>query len=376
MTTSRPYVCRMRATAALLRDPGEELKLEEVELDQPAEGEVLVRIKGVGICHTDITAAQGMIPLPLPSVLGHEGSGVVEAVGEGVDNVAPGDHVVLSFDHCGECQYCDAGHPAYCEMFAPMNYFGTRMDGTITMSQNGDDVHGSFFGQSSFASYALASARNTVKVPSELPIELLGPLGCGLQTGAGTVLNVLKPRAGDFIAIYGMGGVGLAGVMAAKAAGCAIIIAIDLNDERLALAKEVGATHTINPSVTKDVEWAVQEIAAPGVHCVLEAVGAQVTIAQSLKILRSPGIAATVGFNGLENEVTIDQGHLLVGRSLVGVIEGDANPQTFIPQLIELHQAGKFPFDKLIKTFPFTQINEAIAASESGAVVKPVIVFE
>ncbi|HYF24407.1 MAG TPA: NAD(P)-dependent alcohol dehydrogenase [Baekduia sp.] len=364
------------ATVALLKEPGEDLVLEDVQIDQPGEGEVLVRIKGVGICHTDITAAQGMVPLPLPSVLGHEGSGVIEAVGEGVTNVAPGDHVVLSFDHCGDCQLCQAGRPAYCELFAPLNYFGTRMDGTATMSQHGEEVHGSFFGQSSFGTYALASARNTVKVPSDLPIEILGPLGCGLQTGAGTVMNVLEPRPGDSIAIFGMGGVGLSGVMAAKALDCGVIIAIDLNDDRLELATELGATHTINPSRTKDVEWAVQEAAAPGVHCCLEAVGAQATIALSVKILRSPGITATVGFGGLEHEVTIDQGHLLLGRTLTGVIEGDADPQTFIPQMIELHEQGKFPFEKLIKTFPFAQINEAIAASEAGEVVKPVLVFD
>jgi aryl-alcohol dehydrogenase len=184
----------MRATAALLRELDAPLSLEEVEHPEPTGSEVLVRIRGVGICHTDLTAHAGGVPLPLPAVLGHEGAGVVEAVGSDVTGVVPGDHVVLAFDSCGECPPCNSGHPAYCELFAPLNYFGTRLDGSATMRQDGSDVHGSWFGQSSFATHALASARNAVKVDATLPIELLGPLGCGLQTGAGAVFNVLRPR--------------------------------------------------------------------------------------------------------------------------------------------------------------------------------------
>jgi aryl-alcohol dehydrogenase len=366
------------AIAALLREIGAPLSIEEIEVGALNEGEVLVRVKGVGICHTDITAAQGSIPLPLPSVLGHEGSGIVEAVGAGVTHVQPGDHVCLSFDSCGECAQCTAGRPAYCEVFGALNYFGSRMDGTVTLGQGEDDVHGNWFGQSSFSSYAIASSRNTVKVPKDLPIELLGPLGCGLQTGAGSVLNVLQPKEGESIAVFGIGGVGLAGIMAAKAAGCTRIFAVDLNDERLEMARELGATHTFNPTKTKDVVWDMQQACddGPGVHYTLEAVGAGPVVRQALEILRSPGHCVSVGFQGLENEITIDQGHLLVGRRLSGVIEGDADPQTFIPQMIELHREGKFPFERLIKTYKIDQINEAIEASESGAVIKPVVVFD
>jgi aryl-alcohol dehydrogenase len=365
------------AKAAVLREVGEPLSLEDVVLSPPREGEIRVKMRAVGICHTDVSAAHhGSIPLPLPAVLGHEGSGVVEAVGSGVEGLAVGDHVALSFDHCGECPQCEAHHPAYCELFAPLNYFGTRLDGTVTMSQDGEDVHGNWFGQSSFASYAIASARNAVKVSQDLPLELLGPLGCGLQTGAGSVLNVLKPQPGESLAVFGMGGVGLAGIMAGKAAGCDPIIAIDLNPARLELAKELGATHTINPTETKDLVWAVMEIAAPGVHHSLDAVGLAPVIRQALEILRSPGHCVTVGFQGLEYEITIDQGHLLLGRRLSGVIEGDADPQKFIPELIELYRGGKFPFDRLVKTFPFSEINAALEASESGAVIKPIVVFD
>jgi aryl-alcohol dehydrogenase len=365
----------MQATAALLRETHQPLSIEEVELDELQDGEVLVRIKGVGICHTDIAAQQGVIPLPLPTVLGHEGAGIVEAVGAGVTKLAPGDHVALSYDHCGECQWCERGRTAYCEVFAAVNYFGARLDSSLTMSQGDDEVFGSWFGQSSFADYAIASERNAVKVPDDLPIELLGPLGCGLQTGAGSVMNVLRPEPGDGFCVFGLGAVGLAGLMAARALGCDPIVAVDPNPRRLELARELGATHAFDPAASHDLVWDIMCVAAPGVHCSLDAVGTGPVIRQALEVLRSPGHCVTVGFQGLEHEITIDQGHLLLGRSLSGVIEGDADPSAFIPQLIGLHREGRFPFDRLIETFPFDRINEAIEAAESGAVVKPVVVF-
>lgn len=366
----------VKARAAVLHELGAPLVVQEVELSAPTQGEVLVRMRGVGICHTDISAAHGSIPIPLPAVLGHEGSGVVEAVGPGVTELAVGDHVTLSFDHCGECPQCEQGHPAYCELFGPLNYFCERLDGTVTMHQGDEEVRGNWFGQSSFATHAIASVRSAVKVPDDLPLELLGPLGCGLQTGAGSVLNVLQPKAGEGIAIFGLGGVGLGALMAAKAVGCAPIIAVDLNPSRLQLAVELGATDTINPAETDDLLWRVQEIAAPGVHYSFDAVGAGPVIRQALESLRSPGHCVTVGFQALEHEITIDQGHLLLGRRLSGVVEGDSDPQRFIPQLLELHRAGKFPFERLVKTFPLDEINAAIAASEAGEVIKPVVVFE
>jgi aryl-alcohol dehydrogenase len=209
-----------------------------------------------------------------------------------------------------------------------------------------------------------------------VPLELLGPLGCGFQTGAGSVYNVLEAKAGEGIIIFGLGGVGISALMAANAIGCAPIIGVDLNPVRLELATELGATATINPSEEADFLWKVQELAAPGLHYSFDAVGIGSVIRQALESLRSPGHCATVGFQGLSYEITIDQGHLLLGRRLSGVIEGDAVPGTFLPKMIELHREGKFPFDRLIKTFPFAQINEAVAAAESGEVIKPVLVFD
>jgi aryl-alcohol dehydrogenase len=382
MATTEPGTVRTRthagwaATAAILEEVDAPLQLHEVEIDAPRENEVLVRMRGVGICHTDVSAAHGLIPLPLPAVLGHEGAGVVEAVGPGVDSLAVGDHVALSFDHCRDCPQCSGGHPAYCQLFAPLNYFGERMDGSVTMRRGEEEVHGNWFGQSSFATHAIASVNNAVKVPADVPIELLGPLGCGFQTGAGSVLNVLGAKSGEGIIVFGLGAVGLGALMAASAVGCDPIIGVDLNPQRLEIATELGATATINPKETDDLLWRVQELAAPGLHYSFDAVGAAPVIRQALESLRSPGHCVTVGFQGLENEITIDQGHLLLGRRLSGVVEGDADPQTFIPQLIELYRDGKFPFDRLVQKFPFEQINGAIAAANAGSVVKPVLMFD
>lgn len=363
------------ARAAVLRTEGGPLSLEDVVVAELADDEVLVRIAGVGICHTDISAIDGLVPLPLPAVLGHEGAGVVEAVGTAVDDLVPGDHVVLSFGFCGECDTCTDKTPAYCDLFGPLNYFGERLDGSVTLRSGGEEIHGNWFGQSSFAGLAITNSRNAIRVPKDLPLQLLGPFGCGLQTGAGAVMNVMRPSGGDSLAVFGMGAVGLAAVMAGKVFGCAPIIAIDVNEARLETARALGATHCVNPTQTDDVVWEVMQMAPKGIDHSLDAVGSNAVIRQALEILGSPGHCVTLGFEGMEHEITIDQGHLLLGRRLSGVIEGDADPRTFIPVLIQLYRDGKFPFDRLIATFPFNRINEAIAASKRGDVIKPVVVF-
>ncbi len=360
--------------SALLREPGQVLSVEDVEAATLQPDEILVRIAGVGVCHTDLTGADGTVPLPLPAVLGHEGSGVVEQVGEAVTGLAVGDHVVLSFDSCRDCASCRSGHPAYCELFGALNYFGTRLDGTTTLRQGPEDVHGSWFGQSSFGTHAVASARNAVKVDSDLPIELFGPLGCGFLTGAGTVLSALRPERGQGLGIWGLGAVGLSAVMAAKVAGCDPIVGVDINAARLDLALQLGATDVIDPAETNDVVWEVLERSG-GLHYTIDAVGKGSVIQQALGVLRSPGTCATVGLHALENNITVDQGHLLLGRTLTGVIEGDTDPHVFIPQLTRLWREGKFPFERLVKTFPFTAINDALDAARSGDVVKPVLTF-
>ena len=365
----------MHITAAVLRATGAALSLETLELEDPRPGEVRVRLVGSGVCHTDLGVIATAVAEQLPVVLGHEGAGIVDAVGGGVTDLSPGDHVVLSYNHCGTCDHCSAGLMAHCRSFVPLNLTGARLDGSSPLSADGEKVFGHFFGQSAFAHYVIATRNNTVKVDESAPLELLGPLGCGVQTGAGAVLNSLNPPAGSSIAIFAAGSVGLSALMAAVVAGCTTIIAVDPQPERLALATRFGATHVVNPQEQGPVE-AIREITdGLGAQFSVDCIGLPAVVRQALECLQSPGVCASVGFQGMSNELTIDQGHLLFGRSLVGVIEGDAVPQTFIPHMIDLYREGRFPFDKLITTFPFEQVNEAIDAAHHGKVVKAVLTF-
>lgn len=362
----------MKAVAAVLREPRGPLRLEDVELDDPRAGEVVVRIAGVGICHTDLGACDGHVPLPLPVVLGHEGAGVVERVGADVAALQPGDHVVLTFDSCGTCPTCRAGHPAYCREFVARNSTGRRCDGSVTMRQGDADVHGSFLGQSSFTTHALASVRNAVRVDDDLPIALLGPLGCSLQTGAGAVLRVLAPETGSSLAVFGCGPVGMAAVMAARAAGCTTIVAVDPDPERRDLAIELGATVALDP---EGVARALRQLVPGGMDCAVETVGTAEVVNAALSSLASPGRCATLGFRGPRNRIEIDQGHLLMGRTLTGVIEGDVDPHTFIGDLLALHRTGLFGFERLIATYPFEEIERAIEDTRRGTVLKPVLLM-
>lgn len=361
--------------AAILREPGKSPEIEDVSLQPLERDELRIDVHAVGICHTDLSAIDGMVPLPLPTVLGHEGAGVVLEIGSEVEAFEPGDHVILSYDHCHECENCVDGHPSYCQLFAPLNYFGTRLDGTSTLRQGDAEIYGSWFGQSTFATEAIASQRNAVKVPRELPFEILAPLSCGLMTGAGAVLNVLRAQAGKKIAIFGLGAVGLSAVMAAAANDCETIVAIDPIATRRDIAAELGATNVIDPVESSDVVWDVMEVTSPGCHYSVDCVGVGAVVRQALEVLRTPGTCVTLGLAGLENEIQIDQGHLLQGRTLAGVIEGDATPAEFVPMLIDMWQQGKFPIEKLIQTFPFEEIDNAILAARNGSVVKPVLMM-
>lgn len=236
-------------TAALLTEAGGPFRPQTVILDDPGPREVVVRIHGIGVCHTDIADRDGFFGLAYPMLLGHEGSGQVVDIGAGVSTVAIGDMVAISFASCGKCRECERHQPAYCIEFGARNYGGgVRDDGTTPISWNGAPVASAFFGQSSFAEYALASEQNVVKIDEDIPIELVGPLGCGIQTGAGAVFNSMNCRSGESILILGAGPVGLAAVMAAKIRGCAPIIVSDPNAGRCRLARDLGATASIDPT--------------------------------------------------------------------------------------------------------------------------------
>lgn len=360
--------------AAVFREKGKAPAIEDVTIGEPRADEVLVRVVACGVCHTDMVVRDQLLPMPLPAVLGHEGAGVVEAVGSNVTKVAPGDHVVMSFAFCGDCYLCDSGHPAHCANVLPTNFGGTRADGSTGITDtDGKPVHDHFFAQSAFAQYSLANMNNVVKVPKDLSLDLLAPLGCGLQTGAGAVLNALKVRPGSSFVVFGAGAVGLAAVMAARIAGATQIIAVDINADRLKLAEELGATHTIN-SKEEDPVAKVQEITVKGADFSLEASGHGAVLRQAVDSLGFFGTCGIVGASPLGSEVSLDiNGVMIPAKRIMGIVQGDVIASTFIPTLIEFYRQGRFPFDRLIKHYDFADINQAIADSESGKTIKPVL---
>jgi aryl-alcohol dehydrogenase len=359
----------MKITAAVTHAQGAGFSLEPVQLSGPGPNEVRVRIVATGVCHTDAVARDlGIAPFPI--VLGHEGAGVIDAVGDNVTSVAPGDHVVMSFAHCGACENCLTGHPTVCAIFNDLNFGGRMDDHTARLHQDGAEL-ATFFGQSSFGTYAVAHERNVVKVDPEVDLALLGPLGCGIQTGAGTVLNALRPAFGSAIAVYGCGAVGLSAIMAARIAGCPRIIAVDVHDNRLALARELGATHTFNGSQV-DVVAEIKAVTGGGSHYAVETTGVPAVVKQSLNALRPLGISAIVGVTP-PMELDVHNDLMAEGKTMIGVIEGDSVPRVFIPKLVEFYKAGLFPFDKLVRFYEFEQIAQAFEDSANGSTVKPIL---
>jgi aryl-alcohol dehydrogenase len=365
----------LKIKAAVVREKAKPFTIEAVELDNPRADEVLVKIVACGLCHTDLVVRDQNYPVPLPVVLGHEGSGIVEQVGDHVSKVKPGDRVVLTYLSCGNCVNCLQGHLAYCHQQFACNFGCTRPDGSTTLHKNGEVIHGNFFGQSAFATYAIASERNIVKVRKDIPLELLAPLGCGVQTGAGAVFNSLRCQAGRAIAIFGTGSVGLSAVMAAVIAGCTKIIAVDIKPQRLQMAQELGATHIINGNETNPVD-AILEITGTGVDYSIDTTGLPQILRQAVDSLTLLGVCGLIGGAPMGTEACFDMTKILTGRSVRGIIEGDSIPDLFIPQLIELYVQGRFPFDRLITYYSLDQINQAATDSEQGFVVKPVLRME
>ncbi|WP_304054113.1 NAD(P)-dependent alcohol dehydrogenase [Levilactobacillus namurensis] len=363
----------MKIKAAYADGTAPELTITEATLAEPQANEVLIKLVATGICHTDTAGRDGQTT-PLPVVLGHEGAGIVEKVGQSVTTVRPGDHVVLSFSYCGHCANCLAGHPGMCLHFNELNFGGKNYDGSHRLHLADGRPLSTFFGQSSFATYAVADEHSVVKVTDDVDLRLLGPLGCGIQTDAGTVLNYLNPRADDTIIVFGTGAVGLSAMMAAKLAGMSHIIAVDIFDNRLALAQELGATEAIN-SRTEDLATALKAILPQGADYTIDTTGVPTVVKEAVHALRPGGECVALGMGG---EVTFNlmDDLLAEAKKISGLVEGDAIPQIFIPQLITYYQQGRFPFDKLIKFFDFDHINDGFAASKDGSVLKPVVTFD
>jgi len=364
-----------KARAAICRGNTQPFAIEDVELDALRPDELRVRVVACGVCHTDMAVRDEQLPVPHPVVLGHEGAGIVEEVGSDVTVAKPGDRVVMSFNSCGSCPSCDIDAPTYCYNFFPENWAGTRADGSPVMFQNGAPMNANFFGQSSFATHAIAHQANTVKVPdtaSHIPLARIAPIGCGLMTGAGAVLRSMKVRVGLPIAVFGTGTVGMAAIMAAKIAGAEPIIAVDVNDERLALAKELGATHAFN---AKDAAIdKIRDLAPQGIGYAFDTTGINSVIEDAWSLLAPKGICGIVGASSPEDNLTFNESAMMGGgRTVMGILGGDSDVGPFLCELLDYHVKGQFPFEKLIGYFEFDQINEAIHASEDGSVVKPVL---
>ena len=364
----------MRAEAAVTESKGAPFEIQELELDELRPDEVLVKVAASGICHTDLIIRDQWYPVPLPAVLGHEGAGVVEKVGSAVTKVAPGDHVAMSYGSCGACPKCAVGRPNLCHDFWGRNFGATRPDGSTALSRGGSPVHSHFFGQSSFATYAVATERNVVKLEPSLPLEVIAPFGCGIQTGAGAVLNSMRPPAGSSIAVFGTGTVGLAAIMAARVAGCTTIVGVDVKPARLELAMELGATHVVN-ALEKDALEEIQSLTGGvGVDYSVEAAGSPAVLRTAVDCTGPAGVCGLIGAPPFGAEVHLDMNNVLTaGRTLMGIVEGDSVPDVFLPKLIELWQQGRFPIDAIMTSYDFDQIEQAAHDAEDGKVVKPVL---
>jgi aryl-alcohol dehydrogenase len=328
-----------------------------------------------GMCHTDLLSRE--LPPEFfagPQVYGHEGAGIVEAVGADVTSVVPGDHVVLSFNSCGACPACAKGRLPYCFNFSLHNMSGGRPDGTSAfVDAAGNRVGSHYFGQSSFASHTVVAQQSVVKVDPSYDLASLGPLGCGIQTGAGAVMNTLAVEAGASLVVTGAGALGLSAVMAAQVVGAGTIIAVDRHANRLELARRFGATHAISGSPA-EITAQIYAITGGGTDYAFDTTGNAAIVRASHDALNTIGTLALAGVGF--GELSLNFISMISGRTITGVMEGDSTPSEFIPLLARLNADGKFPFHELITRFPIDQINEAEAASASGAVIKPVLTFD
>ncbi len=360
--------------AAIVRNKGGPFEIETVELAAPRDDEILVQIKAVGICHSDISCRDQVFPAKLPQIFGHEGAGVIIAVGNKVDSLNVGDHVLLTFNSCGSCANCEAGAVSHCYDFDNINASGGRADGSCAVSQNGAPIHAHFFGQSSFSEYVIARPQNAIRIAKDIDLSIAAPFACAVLTGAGCVINTLKPTQDSSVLILGCGGVGLSATMAAKHLGCKQIIVADLHRNRLDLAQKLGATHVIDAS-NENILNEVKKICTRGVDFSLECSAATGVQEVVVAALHSRGICALIGVSGMGARFDIPCYLLNVGRTVLGSVAGDCNPHTFLPKLLSLYQQGQFPVDRWIKHYPFANINQAADDLLSGATIKPVLVF-
>ncbi len=363
----------MQIKAAVVRERSAPFVIETLELCEPRADELIVRVVASGMCQTDLHGRDGYFTSPYPAVYGHEGAGVVHAVGAAVQNFAPGDHVVMSYPWCGDCANCRQHRHNYCLDGRKLKMGGTRADGSTLLSKNGAPVYSAYFQQSSFGTFALTQARWAVKVRKDAPLELLGPLACSGQTGAGAVLNVIKPAPGDGIAVFGVGAVGLSALMAARISGCDPIVAVDVHEHRLALARELGATHIIDHKTCGDVVGEIRKLAGGGVRYAVETSALPEVFREAVESLLPGGTCILLGSARKGTDASFEMPFLQQGRVVRGVVQGDSEPKEFIPKLVDFIVDGKFPIAKMIKFYDLADINLAAQESSAGIAIKPVL---
>ncbi len=364
----------MQTKAAILRDIGGKLNIEKVELEAPKKGQLLVKITNSGVCHTDEAARKGELlgPAFKPAVLGHEGAGIVEQVGEGVTDFKVGDHVMITYASCGECEFCKKGQTALCDKFMLLNFAGIQEDGSYSYQQAGQNIN-NFFGMSSFGLHAVVLANSCIKVPDTADLGTLAPFGCGLLTGAGTMIDFLKPEEGNTAVVYGCGAVGFAGIMAAKIAGCKNVIAVGGNQWKLDLALEVGATHVINRKETPDIAAEIKKINPEGAHVHMDTTGNIGMIQQAINALARQGRIGCVAVMK-DPVVPVNISTLMNTNSWIGsCLEGNTDKTAFLKKMVKWFEEGRFPADKLITHYAFEDINQAFEDLNSGKIIKAVL---
>ena len=363
----------MQITAAVVRERSGAFQIEQIDLCDPRANELLVEVIASGMCATDMHGRDGYYSMPYPAVFGHEGAGIVRAIGSGVTQFRTGDHVVMAYPWCGECPNCRTQRQTYCVHAGDLKHGGTRADGSTLHSKDGKPVYSAFFQQSSFGNFTIANERFAVKVRNDVPLDHVCALACGGQTGAGAILNVMKPKPGDSFAVFGVGAVGLSGLMAAKVAGCDPIVAVDVHEHRLKLARELGATHTINHSGRTDIVAEIRKLTGLGVRFSLETSALAPVFREAVDCLMPAGTCVLLGSARAGTEVSFETPFLQNGRTVRGVIQGDSVPKEFIPQLTDYIAAGKFPVERMITFYDLADINRAAAESSAGKTIKPVL---
>lgn len=364
--------------AAVLYETGAPLVVEDVDVEAPRDDEVLVRLVAAGVCHSDLSVAQGALATPMPAVLGHEGAGVVERVGAAVGNVAPGDHAILLYrPQCGHCRYCLGGRPALCEQGAAARRTGRLVDGTTRYRVDGREIN-HFSAASTFAEYAVVPASGVMRVDERAPLEVVAIVGCAVMTGVGAVFNAADVRPGATTAVIGCGGVGLSAVQGCRIAGARRVIAVDVADDKLELARTLGATDVVNAEREDAVGAVLALTGGLGVEFAFETAGTIRTLQSALDCLQPAGMAIAIGVPPLDQELALKPAGLITtDKTLRGSLYGSCNFARDVPLLIDLYLAGQLKLDEMIgRGYPLTAINEALGGLEAGNVARSIVRFE